>query len=242
MAKLNQIVAIVTGKKKEAKAALTTVHRYSNSTEIFNGLTRTYLPATEDGEQFPNESKVIQRDVKDSINEVKHILTDIFDVVATQDYGNCEATGDVVIDGETLLEQVPVTYIMYLEKQIVDLRTFVSDLPILDPSEDWTFEELTGNYVTKATKTNKTKKVPKSEVMYEATEHHPAQIQTWTEDVVVGTWSTRKYSSAIPSPEKKKILERIKKLQDALKFAREEANSIQVKDVFVGENILDYIF
>ena len=35
---------------------------------------------------------------------------------------------------------VPVTYLLFLEKQLVDLHTFVKKLPVLDASETWVFD------------------------------------------------------------------------------------------------------
>jgi len=79
-------------------------------------------------------------------------------------------------------------------------------------------------------------------VLYDATEHHPAQTQLITEDVVVGHWTTTKFSGAIPRPRKKVLLERIRQLADAVKFAREQANSIEADDQKVGRKVLDFIF
>ena len=33
---------------------------------------------------------------------------------------------------------------------------------------------------------------------YEATEKHPAQVETYTEDIKVGEWTMVKFSGAIP--------------------------------------------
>ena len=61
----------------------------------------------------------------------------MFDVVLTQDMGNTHAKADIKVNGQTILPNVPVTYLLFLEKQVVDLETFVTKLPSLDPSEVW---------------------------------------------------------------------------------------------------------
>jgi len=38
------------------------------------------------------------------------------------------------------------------------------------------------------------------------------------------------------------LLARVEKLQEAVKFAREEANSIEVEDQKVGATFFDYLF
>ena len=64
----------------------------------------------------------------------------------------------------------------------------------------------------------------------------------YMEDVTVGVWTTVKYSGAIPAAEKNAMLERVRKLQVAVKEAREEANSIEVEKKKIGDNVLGYIF
>ena len=50
MAKLNQIVAVVNGKKTETQKELTSIYRKCDSATLFSGLTRVYTPLNEDGE------------------------------------------------------------------------------------------------------------------------------------------------------------------------------------------------
>ena len=242
MAKLNQIIAVVNGKKTEAKKALTSIHRNCSSSELFSGLSRSYQPLDEEGERFPDEKKDVQFTVDQALSEVSEVLADVFDLVATQDSANAEALADVVVDGNVILSQVPVTYLLFLEKQLVDIGTFAANLPTLDVATRWDKDENQGLYVSEPTKTNKTKKVMQHKVLYEATEQHPAQIEKWTEDVSVGTWTTTKFSGAISQVDKKKLLGRIKDLQEAVKFARESANSIEVEQKKVGEQIFGYLF
>ena len=61
------------------------------------------------------------------------------------------------------------------------------------------------------------------------------------EDIVVGKWETLKFSAALSADAKNAVLARLVKLQEAVKMAREEANSIEVKDVKVGEKIFDFV-
>jgi hypothetical protein len=62
------------------------------------------------------------------------------------------------------------------------------------------------------------------------------------EDVTVGTWTTVKFSGAIPAQEKNQLLDRVRSVADAVKEAREEANGMDVEKKKVGEAILAYIF
>jgi hypothetical protein len=241
MPKLNQIIAVVNGKKTEAQKALTQIYRKSDNTELFNGLSRTYKPKDDDGDRFPDENKPVITTVEQSVVEFKDVMTGLLDVVATQDYSNGDAKADVVVDGEVILPQVPVTYLLFLEKQLVNFENFVSKLPTLDAAETWSYDDNTGMYVSEVNRTLKTKKVLQSKVLYEATDKHPAQIEKWNEDVVIGEWLNKKVSGAISAKDRKVLVEKVKRLQDAVKFAREQANSVDVQNVEVGSKIFNYL-
>jgi hypothetical protein len=90
--------------------------------------------------------------------------------------------------------------------------------------------------------TIKTKKIPRNHVKAEATEKHPAQVEVYYEDVVVGTWRTIKFSGALPASRVNELLNRVEKLQEAVKFAREEANNTDVTEQKVGAKVFQYLF
>src|SRR5215467_10918345 len=129
MAKLNQIIAVQAGKKAKAKETLTEAYHQLKKPDLLAGLVRTYQPRDEGGEPQPDERKMVQVKVNDLINRVTRDLTEMFDVVATQDWANCAARADVVVEGRRLLEGVPVTHLLFVEKQLVDIRTFIEALP-----------------------------------------------------------------------------------------------------------------
>ncbi len=113
---------------------------------------------------------------------------------------------------------------------------------MLDPSESWAKDASTGVYATPSVETVKTKKVPRNHIKAEATDRHPAQVEVYHEDIVVGTWRTTKFSGALPQAEVNAMLERVEKLTQAVKYAREEANNSDVTNVATGEAVLSYIF
>lgn len=242
MPKLNQIIAIEKGVKSQSLRELTDAHKQLQKDSLLAGIARTYRPRDEEGEQYPPEATRVQLKANEVIERTIEILTRLFDVTATKDYANGDARADIVVDGETLLAQVPVTYLLFLEKQLNDLHTFVKKLPVLDASEIWTFDESADTYATEPIQTVRTKKIPRNHVKAEATEHHPAQVEVYYEDVVVGYWRTVKFSGALPATRVNQLVERVETLQAAVKFAREEANSLDVNDQTVGKVIFDFIF
>jgi hypothetical protein len=242
MPKLNQIIAVQAGKKTHAKETLTEAYHQLKKPELLAGLVRTYQPRDEGGEPQPDERKMVQVKVNDLINRATRDLTEMFDVVATQDWANCAARADVVVEGRKVLENVPVTHLLFLEKQLVDLRTFIEALSVLDAAEEWDYKPEVDCFVSRPSRTNRTKKVPKNHIKYEATREHPAQVEMYMEDVWVGTWTTTKFSGAIPVATKNAMLERVRKLADAVKTAREEANAVEVRPQKVGAAVLGFVF
>lgn len=241
MPKLNQIIALSAGKKADAHKTKTDAYQVLQKTALLDGITRSYKPRDEDGDQLPSESKTVQIKVNQQLENVRNAMVDLFDIVATQDFANTLAKASVVVDEKVLLKDIPVTYLLFMEKQLVDIHTFVDKLPTLDPSKEWEYDRASDLYKTKPAQTIKTKKVMKNHVKAHATDKFPAQVDTYTEDVLTGYWTTVEFSGAIPAAEKNALLTRVKKLQEAVKCAREEANGMSVDVKKVGADVFRYL-
>ncbi len=246
MPKLNQIIAVVTGKKTRSTKLITDAHRGWNSAAIA-GLTKTYRPLDDEGEKQPPEHKSIHIDVPARIRDTMKQVASFLDAVATQDFGNtlAKAPVEVEIDGSVKSlfgVDLPVTVMLFLEKRLIDLHTFVSQLPVLPPDREWKFDDGRNCFVTEPTDTLRTQKVQQPIVKYDATTEHPAQTELITRDVTVGIWTTTHMSSAIPEKNRAEMLRRIEALQDAVKVARERANSIEVEQKYIGKRLMEHIF
>jgi hypothetical protein len=242
MAKLNQIIAIEKGIKSRVYGDIGELHKAAQKPDLFNGLTRNYQPLSDDDEPLPPEGKRVQHTVANLLKSVAGMSTEWFDVTARKDWTNCTARADVVIDGQPVLAGVPVTYLLFLEKQVTDLRTLVGTLPVLDASDLWRKDENSGLYRTDEVKTHRTKKVSRPLVLYPATPEHPAQTQVVTEDVLAGHWAQVRHSGAVPKPEKDALAERVEKLLQAIKQAREAANGVdETETPKVGDAIFGYL-
>jgi hypothetical protein len=239
---LNQIIAVASGKKTGVEKTLTEIYHKIQKPEIFAGLTRVYRPLNEEGETLPKEEKLPQQSVLTCITEATEQLAELINVIGTQDLANTQAKSNIVVDGEVVVKDVPVTHLLYLEKQLTDIKTFVSKLPTLDLSETWTFDANSSMFKTGVVETNRNVKRYKNHVKAEATDKHPAQVDVYTEDEKVGTWNTTKFSTCISVKDKVKMLNRVQSLIEAVKMAREEANSIEVTKVTYGDDVINFIF
>lgn len=241
MTKLNQMLALEKGAKNKAFAEMTQIHHRALKERLLNGITRTYAPRDAEGEQLPPESSTVQVRVEDVLRQLTETLVRHFDITAAKDATNCLAKADVVVDGEILLADVPVTYLLFLEKQLVALHELVEKLPVLDPSEKWVRDEVSNAWATVPAQTTRTKKVPRSFELSPATDKHAAQVNMWHEDIVVGYWTTVKFSGALPATRVADMLAKVETLQAAVKMAREAANNTDVIDFKAGRKVLDYL-
>jgi hypothetical protein len=243
MTRLSQIVAIEKGVKSQTTRVETDLYHALDKKPLFSGLARTYTPKDEeDGDRLPPEQVSVQLKSEDVVNGLTSAVTRLIDVTATKDAANTRANADVVVDGTVIAASVPVTTLMFLEKELEKLSAFVGRLPQLDPTQDWTYDPNRGVFSAAPMETVRTKKIPRNHVLYEATKEHPAQVQVYNEDVIVGTWKKQEYSGALPADRIVAISSRLEKLRTAVKFAREEANTIEVTDVHYGANILGFLF
>lgn len=240
--KLCEIIAVVSGRKGEAEKHLTQIYHQFQKEGIFNGLSKVYRPRVEDGEQLPSESNQPQLRVKDLISEACRKMTELFDLTRTLDQGNCQAKADVIVGENVLLTGVPVTTLLFLEKQLANVHAFVSKIPTPHSGEVWSYDADQDMLTTATRQTARTKKVQKPLVLFPATPEHPAQTQLITEDVVAGDWSQVLFTTCIPAKQKNEMLDKVTELQDAVKVARERANGMEIEKQEMGEVLLGYVF
>jgi predicted nucleic acid-binding protein len=242
MTKLNQIIAIEKGIKSRTHSEFSDLYKAAQRAELFNGFSKTYQTKDEDGETLPPENKRVQYTTDDVLRSTQRTLSELFNVTARKDFTNCVAKATVTLNETILVKDAPVSYLLFLEKQLTDLRTFISALPVLDAAEKWTKDTNSGLYKTDVVQTHRSKKIAKPIVLYPATDKHPAQTQIVTEDVLAGYWNQVKQSGAMPLPEKQELLERLETLLHAIKQAREEANgSDEVETPPIGEAVFNYL-
>jgi hypothetical protein len=241
MPKLHQIIALANGQRTRTQESVTRVYKQVQKEVLFDGLVRTYKPQREDEHELPPEQKNIQAAWNTCLKEAVKHWTKLMNITATQDYANCEARGTVKVDGKVVLPDVPVTHLLFLEKHVVDVRTFLTHLPVLDPAEAWQWDENRGCFITAPQRKIRTRKVPQVLVKYKATEEHPAQTERFDEDIVVGEWETVLMSGRIPAETKTKLLERVDKLIEGIKLAREEANQAATESIELARPLFEFI-
>lgn len=243
MARLCQVIAIEKGAKSENTSVVSDLYKKIQKPDLFNGFSKNYRKANEEGEDLPPENKKIVTTVPEVLEQLRTSNEDYWAIAARKEYSNCNAKANIIVDGQVLAEGVPVTYLLFLEKQLTDLRTFIGKLPVLDNNEDWREDVNSGLYKTDAISTHRTKKSQKPIVLYPATEQHPAQTEMITEDILAGYWDMVKMSGAMPIPARNKMSDRVNKLLRAVKEAREAANGLdETITGSVEKSLLGFVF
>ena len=241
MTKLHEIIAVLKGIKSRGYTEVTALFKDAQRTEPYNGLSKTYAPRTEGGEARPAERKAVEQNAEVLLARVGGLLAQLMDTQAAQDFGNCVAKADVVLDGRVVVAQAPVTYLLFLEKQASDVRDFVAKMPTLDAAKDWAYDPSSGLFRAGPFETHSKERQKKALVLYHATDKHPAQTQVIEEDVVVGVWHTLLFSGALPAPRRQHLLDRIDQLLVAIKSARARANAQEVASHDVGAALFSWL-
>lgn len=240
--KLNQIVAVEKDIKTRVFGRLSEIYKLFQKPSVFSGFAKSYRKKDEESEDFPPEKQVVQANAEELLKEIVREMSELFDITATKDWANTQAQADIVVDGKTLLKAAPSTFILFLEKQLRDLKAEIEKLPVLDPAEEWAFDASSQLYKSPPSSTHKTKKEPRVITKFQPTEHHPGQADVVYEDRVVGYWDTVKMSAAMPTLRRRQLLERIEALSNAVKAAREQANEAEAPPKEVAKALFDYLF
>lgn len=241
--KLAQILALESRAKDNYKNALNNADRAGSNVGKTSGKLHTYAPVAEDDvEVLPPEKTNVEVKYVQILRDLKAQMPEYLNLVGAKDFTNTVAHADVIVEGTVLIASAPVPYLLFLEKQLTDLGTLIGRMAEPDASENWHWDANQEILISEPTTTQRTVKETVALVLHPPTDKHPAQTTTVEKTNVRGIWTKTKYSGAIPALEKRKLLARIDTLLQAVKLAREEANSTKVAYTPVAETLLSFIF
>jgi hypothetical protein len=246
--RLSQGVALLKGAKSRGHQATTDLyHRFQNE-GYWKGLYRQYQANATEVDPSP-ALKVVddtpaQLNVPEELNSLRVSWERMVDMVLTVDAGNAKATANVTLRGSAtpILNEIPITTLIFLEKELVNLRSMVSAMPVLSPTEKWDNDDDPRFHRTALRSSDRTSKQPINHVLAPATDHHPAQVQVLQSDVVIGTYATQHISGAVTIAQRRACLARIESLLEAVKIAREEGNTKEIADQHQAAAIFNHVF
>jgi len=224
-----------------AENVFTKVYQDLQKGGLTEGSRRTYTPKLENGDPLPAEAKPVLVQADTALAQAARALRTVFDLNALRDATNVNARADIVIDGKTLVRDVPAPHLLFLEKRCIAILELISAIPTLNPASTWLKNEGSGLFETAPEETLRTKKVTEFPIVAPATDKHPAQVKEITVDVTVGTWREVRLSGAVPAQRKAELMARAEQVQQAVKLARERANQTPVVELS-SSALVDFIF
>jgi hypothetical protein len=241
--RISQLIAVVGGIAAEADKHLAELRNLANQEALMSGLEKTYRPLDEDkGIKLPPKSQLVRVTADAILDATNDLLTRKWDVALTLDTANAVAVADVKIDGTTLLTDVPVGHLLYLERELGVLRQLVEAMPTLDQTKDWDNANAEpGQHNSRPVETTSSDKIPYNWHRQNGTVNHKEDVDILYEDKVVGYWTTVTKSGALAPKRKAALLSRISELRNAVKMAREEANSAHVEDQHEGRMVFEWL-
>jgi len=246
MGKLHELLSVEGDLSAAAERIIgEAIDTFSNKEDRFSGHHRT-LTMLDDARQGENleEEKPVDTTVYGKLNHVQNVVGKYYDALYQKETANSNAKADLIINGQVIANDVPATFLLGMESRLRKMRAVVESIPTLRPGLAWVDASEIGEHVFKApAKTAfKTEKFTDSRILYEATEHHPAQIDTWSADKNVGRVEVVHRSGMISPAEKSKIIGRVDDVIRAVKKARQRANTIEVEERKIGNDLFTYIF
>jgi hypothetical protein len=248
MSKLHEVLAVETDLQGTAEKVRTEcVNTFTKKANLFGGGNRVLKMFSEDRKNEEDGGRVDQplnTTVDDKLNYIIEAQVKYFDCLAQKESTNQVAKADLVLDGVVVAKDLPATLLLGLESRLKAVRGVFETIPTLDPNVNWELADEQGKGVWKSAEpevTRREEKVMKPVVLYPATDKHPAQVKESVENQTVGLYYTMKFSGMITPAKKSNYLERIDTLIQAVKQARQRANSTEVVNTPIGQQLFDYI-
>lgn len=245
MTKLHEILAVENELQKKFKQSLDqTSKMFVQSPMLFMGTIRELITFVDDGKEYPVERQSMSATVGEVLDKTSESIIDYLNVMCQKESANQLAKADIIVNGMVLESDVPATCLLGLETKMKEIRKMFQDIPTLNLSDEWEIDEVRGEGVFKMKhdeKKLKTENTIQHKVLVEPTEHHPAQIEKWTEQVPVGTFVKKVWSGMLSPADKGYLLERVEEVYTAVRQARQRANCQEVSKNNVGSSLMSYI-
>lgn len=165
------------------------------------------------------------------------------DMQLQREVANTKAKATIELPGGAKIENVPVTFLMYFEKYLIQKRKTYLSIPTLDTTMKWEpadKEKLQGVHQTvKPESTNKTEKDRVVIVKFEATDKHPAQTELFDKDIIVGHYEKACKTGKFTPAQKHKLISYIDGCIVAVKRAKARANETIVEKEKIGKSLFD---
>ncbi len=139
MPKLHELLAVEPDLEGTSKKVVAEARKTFDKPPIFFGFTRKWVmfAADEQDQAPPDEHQHMTTTVADKLGYVSDHLARYYDAVLSKETANQHATADLVVDGVTLLQGAPATFLLGLENKLKSLRGMYEAIPTLPVGVEW---------------------------------------------------------------------------------------------------------
>jgi hypothetical protein len=250
MAAIHEIIAAEGGVKSQFEKLLTeTRAKFGKVDSFFLGNSKALKmvadsstnPALAAEEQAAASLRPATTNVADTLGYFLKYYAAHEDLQFQKNSSNLRATADVMIGDEKVFTGLPIDELMGLEARLTQLRGLFAEIPTLDASKQWVADGDRGRgfYKSGPVTTVKMKKETDYQVIVQATEHHPAQVQQVSKDVVSGAFTSWDFSGALTSQKKADLLGLTDSLIIATRQARQRANATEAERGTIAQVLVD---
>jgi len=245
MTKLHEVLAVEASKEKVASKLVMESIRTLGKENLFSGSVRRLVMLDTAESYLDGEERVaLTTTVDENIEYLTKPIADYWDVVLQKDRANQSAMSAIMVNGKAITEQLPATYLLGMETKLNNLRKLYEAIPTLAPGITWDVDEQERVGTFKARNdivSFKTEKDMEFKEASPATKEHPAQIARMERTRNTGTYTTTKWSGMLTPLDKAERLARLDQLLNAIKQARQRANSVEVENTKIGTDLLNFI-
>jgi len=245
--KLHELLAVEGDREAAYKTAVDLATAvFSIQPHAFLGSIRSVALFDESEPQLSDEISVLDRTVSEVLDATQREIADYFNISFMKDSGNQTAVANLVVDGVTIVEDAPVTWLLGMESKLKAIRKFLGSIPVLQAGQDWVIDPLHAKpdvyKIANPEESYRTRKEIQHKVLYDATDSHPAQIESWNDTINTGIIKKTNWSGMWAPARKNELLKRLDLLTAAVKQARQRANSSSVTEDRRTDAVTDYLF
>lgn len=241
---LAQVVAVERQLRQADNDTGKTLTKRVTSEAQVKGQNKTYLPLNNEEAREPDKFQRVALTVTEAIAEARTAAIPALDVVSAKDATNQNANADLIVNGVTVKENVPVSYLLWLEGWLQEWRArFITVLPVLNPTMRWTAddsreglwrgdEEVQARFLKKWV----------SLKLHDGNEKFKPESEKVQEDVLVGHYTTVPFSGAITEDRKRQLLANVDQLLAGVKDAISRANRTPAaENTEIGSALMDLL-
>lgn len=245
MTKLHELLAADNSLSQQAQKVIGELQTtFEKRRHLFEEKRTVFRPFAEGEKEVVETQSDIQSTVPKELVWVSAHIAKALDVEHQIAVANTQARADVVLDdGTVLLQDVPATNLLELEKRLAALKTLAEAIPTLDPSKGFTVDSSRQDvFIAREVTKVRTRKTTEVIIKYPHTPEHPAQTELVSVDKPIGELREQEWSGLITPARKSDLLNRIDIVARAVRQARSRANDVEVDtSKKLGKKLFEFV-